>query len=142
MQTENVLDFHEGDDGEEYENEIVVAKLVTGESIIGEINIDLENYDLMSTVQFFLPAIVFLSMDEDTEKFIYRVDPWIPFSEKAVFNIKSNHIVHIEKANEQLIDVYASYIEYVQEKLMFGFEEENEPESETEDEDNTKKILH
>jgi hypothetical protein len=43
MQTENVLDFHDGDD-DEYENEIVVAKLVTGESIIGEINIDLENY--------------------------------------------------------------------------------------------------
>lgn len=113
--------------------DICFMKLISGEMLVAEINAELEFYDQLAMVVLQFPAMVVKEMNSDDTPF-YFLQPWLPnFIKTEIFPIKTNHILHIERADDTMLEAYAKYL-----VILKGVEEEDE----NVEEQDEKKILH
>lgn len=135
-----------------------VLKLVSGEIIIGQINIEPEYFDEIKSFIIYNPAEIIINrmVDDETESVdeYYMLRPWFSSTintEDDEIKIRTNHVIAIKNADAygNMLEAYSNYISDMQEK-MSEFEldmeldesEESEKKEIEENSNETKKYLH
>lgn len=135
-----------------------IIKLVSGETIIGQINIEPEYFDEIKSFIIYNPAelIINRTVDDDSEHIdeYCLLRPWFTSTintEDDEIKIRTNHVIAIKYANEYILEAYSNYISDMQEKMSeiemdmeLEETEEQEPGEQEpgEDTNETKKYLH
>jgi hypothetical protein len=78
-----------------------VLRLISGEELIGEVNIDLGG----SEYNIDTPIIILPSQDPQTGKLRVGMAPWVPYLE-GPFNINKNLVMFVTNPDSQLMDNY------------------------------------
>ncbi len=148
------LDKLEYDESVEDNPIFVIIKLVSGETIVGQINIELEYFDEVRSFIIYNPAEIIINriVDDETESIdeYYMLRPWFSSTidtEDDEIKIRTNHVIAIKYANEYILESYSNYISDMQEKMSeiemdMELEETEEEQKPGENSNETKKYLH
>ena len=120
---------------------LCMLKLISGETIIGELDTDINEIDHVTSVKISLPAtITLVKGPEDGETYCYLF-PWMRFSESTEFEIKTKFVMISDHPNEEVVTLYNDFIldllDHMQEReeeLELKLEEEKIPDG--------KQLLH
>lgn len=124
--------------------EIYVVKLISGETIIADMSVDIETLPEVNRVQMFLPALLEVERDGAGGKFIY-ISPWLMHSESVSVEIATKHILFADVANEATLKLYTEFAIEMQEAMAkgsLGEVIEEEEDSIEEGAPGAKKLLH
>jgi len=109
----------------EEENKIVslvyVLKLVSGETVIADVDVDMEYLHEVNRITLMFPARVIDVIDaKGNESTILK--SWIPHSAGHGAVIKTEHIIFPDYASEEILARYVEYVHELQERLTFSDE--------------------
>lgn len=126
-------------DGEKSNEDVQICqiKLISGEYIVSEINVELGHFEHYSKISLYLPAAIIESRTDDEGGYFY-LRRWLPFSTANIIDIQVKDIIYIDYVSEELKSMYEEYVA-VEFETEFLKEEESEP---SEEELNAKKLLH
>lgn len=119
-------------------NDVYVLKLVSGETIIADVSVDIDILFEVNRVQLFLPAVIVLDTNPEDGQVYHFIREWIPFTSSHTHEIRTKHIMLADYASDKLLESYAEYVMDMQEKMMLDVDEEQIEDEETD----VKKLLH